>query len=125
MKYVFMPLLAFMLLASPVWARKKKEDSLLTQSIENIYRNEVIIKKENKLEEKEKNELYESVMRKRIKKQVEDERAAATIEINKAVSARDKAEAELSRYEQEIIDQAEMDIRMSELRRLEKQIFKK
>lgn len=114
----------FVLLANTAWARKAKEDSMLTKSLENIYRNEVRIKKEKKLEELEKDALVNSVMKKRIKEKVEEERAAAAVEINKAVAARDKAEAELSRYEQEILDQAEMDLRMSELRRLEKIIFK-
>lgn len=124
MKYIYLALFLFIFLTNTAWARRAKGDSMLTQSIENIYRNEARIKKEKKLEELEKDALVKSVMKKKIKQKVEEERAAAAIEIDKAVAARDKAEAELSRYEQEILDQAEMDLRMSELRRLEKIIFK-
>lgn len=118
-------LFLFMVLISNVsFARRAKKDSELTKSIEQLYHKEAVVRQQKKVEDKEKEELMESVMRKKIKEQMEKEHALSAAEVEKALSARDKAEAELSRYEQEILDRTEMELRMSELRRLEKEIFK-
>lgn len=124
MRYITVLVLFMAMGANVAWARRAKEDSALTKSIEGLYHKEAAQRVEKKIEKEEKDDLMQSITLKKIKEQMDKEHAESANEVKKALSERDKAEAELSMYEQELLDRTEMELRMSELRRLEKEIFK-